>query len=345
MSQSLTALWRVFHFLMFRFSSPGVFESDNIDEELTRAIDEKSHSPVIGSKRKRALPKVGSGKGSPLKPRKVHVSRRQQRVREKRGFDLSEFGRDRRVARQKDQASTSTAGDKTSNESTSPPPETPPPPPETPPPTAQETTASPPVPQTSSPTPLSPAAPAVAETPIPFEDDGPLGLQVRHDSRGRGGVQRFQLLAAMSQDDETSSLGSDVSDLSSDDELGLFEREIEHWHRAHARIEYGLRDMWYEISEHTTPDPSDSEFLKTLVKVHNMSNAVANSMAHLKGYLVQQCHQRESSGKEIEITRDEIFDGLRAAEYSEYFSLITQCARDGCQECTYVLEFDDAYKR
>jgi hypothetical protein len=41
LSQSFTALWRVFHFLMFRFSSPGVFESDNIDEELTRAIEEK----------------------------------------------------------------------------------------------------------------------------------------------------------------------------------------------------------------------------------------------------------------------------------------------------------------
>ena len=197
MSQSFTALWRVFHFLMFRFSSPGVFESDNIDEELTCAIEEKSHSPAIGLKRKRAMPKVGSGKGSPLKPRKVHVSRRQQWVREKRGFDLSEFRRDRRVARQKYQASTSTAGDKTSNESTSLPPETPPP--ETPPPTAQETTASPPVLQTSSPTPLSPAAPAAAETPIPFGDDRPLGLQVRHNSRGRGGVQRFQLLAAMSQ--------------------------------------------------------------------------------------------------------------------------------------------------
>jgi hypothetical protein len=169
LSQSFTALWRVFHFLIFRFSSPGVFESDNIDEELTRAIEEKSHSPVIGSKRKRAMPKVGSGKGSPLKPRKVHVSRRQQRVQEKRGFDLSEFGRDRRVMHQKDQASMSTAGDKTSNESTSPPPETPPPTAqETPPPTAQETTASPPVLQTSSPTPLSPAAPAAAETPIPF---------------------------------------------------------------------------------------------------------------------------------------------------------------------------------
>jgi hypothetical protein len=316
-----------------------VFESDNIDEELTRAVEEKSHSPVIGSKRKHAMPKVGSGKGSPLKPRKVHVSRRQQRVREKRGFDLSEFGRDRRVAHQKDEPSTSTAGDKTLNESTSPPPETPPPTAqETPPPTAQETPPSPPVLQKSSPTPLSPAAPVAAETPIPFEDDGPLSLQVRHDSRGRGGVQRFQLLAAMSQDGEMSSLGSD-------DELGLFEREIEHWHRAHARIEYGLRDMWYEISEDTTPDPSDSEFLKTLVTVHNMSNAVANSMAHLKGYLVQQCHQRENSGKEIEITRDEIFDGLRAAEYSEYFSLITQCARDGCQECTDVSEFDDAYNR
>ena len=68
-------------------------------------------------------------------------------------------------------------------------------------------------------------------------------------------------------------------------------------------------------------------------------------MAHLKGYLVQQCHQRENSGKEIEITRDEISAGLLAAEYSEYISLITQGAHDGCQECADVSEFDDAYNR
>ncbi|CAB3991386.1 Hypothetical predicted protein, partial [Paramuricea clavata] len=322
------------------------------NECLTRAVEEKSHSPVIGSKRKRAMPKVGSGKGSPLKPRKVHVSRRQQRVREKRGFNLSGFGRERRVARQKDEPSTSTAGDKPLNASTSPPPETPPPgtpPPsaqETPPPTGQEAPASPPVQQTSSPTPLSPAAPvaAAADAQIPFKDDGPLSLQIRDDSWGRGGVQRFQLLAAMSQDGETSSLGSDASDnQASDDELGLFEREIEHWHRVDSRLEYAIRDMWYEISKNTTPDQSDSEFLETLVTVHNMSNAVANSMAHLKGYLVQQCHQRDTSGKELEITRDEISSGLRAAEYSEYIALIKQCARGDCQECTEVSEFDDAY--
>ncbi|CAB3991387.1 Hypothetical predicted protein [Paramuricea clavata] len=311
-----------------------------MDEELTRAVEEKSH--VIGSKHKLPMPRVGSGKGSPLKPRKVHVSRRQQRVREKRGFDLSEFGRERRVAHQKDKPSTSTAGDKTLNKSTSPPPETPPPetpPPtaqETPPPTAQEAPASPPVQQTSSPTPLSPAAPVAAESPIPFKDNGPLSLQIRDDS---------QLLAAMSQDGETSSLGSDVSDQATDDELGLFEREIEKWQRVESRIEYAIRDTWYEISKNTTPDPRDSEILETLVTLHNMSNAVANSMAHLKGYLVQQCHQRENWGKELEITRDEISSGIRAAEYSEYISLITQCARGDCQECTEVLEFDGAYNR
>jgi hypothetical protein len=236
--QSFTALSRVFHFFIFffRFSSPGVFQSDNMDEELTRAVEEKSNSPVIPSKRKRPMPRVGSGKGSPLKPRKVHVSKRQRRVREKRGFDLSEFGRERRVASEGKEPSTSTAGDKTSNESTSPPPETLPPA-KPPPPTAQETPASPPVQQKSSPTPLSPAeAPVAAETPVSFEDDGPLSLQVRHDSQGRGGVQRIQLLAAMSQDGETSSLGSDVSDQASDDELGLFKREIEHWNRADARM-------------------------------------------------------------------------------------------------------------
>lgn len=146
----------------------------------------------------------------------------------------------------------------------------------------------------------------------------------------------------MSQDGDTTSIGSNFSDQASDDELGLFAREIEHWNRVEARIEYALRDMWYEISDTTTPDPSDSTFLKTLVTVHNTSNAVANSMAHLKGFLVQQCHERYNSGKEIEIVRDEIQENLRAAEYSEYMSLIRRC---GCEECLEVSEFDDAYNR
>jgi hypothetical protein len=77
----------------------------------SRARGSVQRFQLIGSKRKRAMPKVGSGKGSPLKPLKVHVSRRQQRVREKHGFDLSEFGRDRRVARQKDQAHRELGGD------------------------------------------------------------------------------------------------------------------------------------------------------------------------------------------------------------------------------------------
>ncbi len=37
-----------------------------------------------------------------------------------------------------------------------------------------------------------------------------------------------------------------------------------------------------------------------------MCDAVANSMAHLKGYLVHQCHQRENRVKEIEMVQEEM---------------------------------------
>ena len=326
-----------------------MFQSDNIDESLKRAVAETaaetSHSPAISPKRKRAMPQVGTGKGSPLKPRKVHVSKRQERVRARRGFDLSTFGREELQVADESQetnepSTTTAAGDERSIASTSPP-QTPPP---------QETpSASPPMQRTPSlqatATATATATAAATAAPAPITDDaGPLRLQVRNDSQGRSGVQRFQLLAAKSQDCETaSSTGSNFSDQPSDDELGLFRREIEHWNRVEARIEYALRDIWYEISHTITADPNDSEFLKTLVAAHNMSNAVANSMAHLKGYLVQLCQQRESSGsKEIEIIRDEIHENLQAAEYLEYISLLKQCA---CQECVDVTEFDDAYNR
>ena len=134
---------------------------------------------------------------------------------------------------------------------------------------------------------------------------------------------------------ETSSIGYDYSEQAS----GLFACEIEHWHGADVRIKYALRNMWYEISQTITPDPRDSAFLKTLVQVHNTCNAVANLMAHLKGYLVHQCHQQENSVKVIEIVREEIQKNLHTLEYSKYMSLIMLC---GCGECTDMAKFDDA---
>ena len=312
-----------------------MFHNTDIDEDLTCAVvPDTPKSPAPKRKRPMTTERVGTGKGSPLKPRKVHVSKRQQRVRVKRGFDMSAFGgkdksrEPRRVASRTTEPSTSHAGDESSSDDASTSRTSSPPPAQREPPSAQREPELQPT--------LSPPASSSVR------DDGPLSSQVRNDSRGRGGVQRFQLLAAMSQDGETSSIGSDYSDQVSNDELGLFAREIEHWHRADVRIEYALRDMWYEICEAITPDPSDSAFLETLVKVHNSSNAVANSMAHLKGYLVQQCHQRENSAKEIEIIRDEIQENLRKLEYSEYMSLIERCE---CEECVDVKQFDDAYNR
>ena len=318
-----------------------MFEKNNIDNDLTRPFSVKDteipHSPVIPPKRKRATPRVGTGKGSPLKPRKVHVSKRQQRVRAKRGFDLSGLASEVEVESQlrtPNQPSTSTAVEERSTSSSSSPAQTPPP--------ARKTSPSPPMQRTPSPTQSLQSTPTATAVQVLIGSDGPLRLQVRTESHARGGVQRFQLLAAMSQDGDTSSTQSNFSDQPSDDELGLFAREIEHWNRVDARVEYALRDTWYEMTNTITPDPDDSKFLKTLVAVHNMSNAVANSMAHLKGYLVQLCQQRESSGKEIEIIREEIYENLQRAEYSEYISLLKRC---GCQECVEVTEFDDAYNR
>ncbi len=48
-------------------------------------------SPAPKCKRPMMTERVGTGKGRPLKPRKVHVSR-QQRVQVKRGFNMSAFG-------------------------------------------------------------------------------------------------------------------------------------------------------------------------------------------------------------------------------------------------------------
>jgi hypothetical protein len=52
----------------FLFSFPEVFQSDNMDEGLTCAIADKPQSPVIPSKLKCPMTRVGTGMGSPLNP-------------------------------------------------------------------------------------------------------------------------------------------------------------------------------------------------------------------------------------------------------------------------------------
>ncbi len=70
-----------------------MFRDTDIDERLARAVvGDATQSPAPKRKRPVTTRRVGSGKGSPLKPRKIHVSKRQQRVRAKRGFDMSQFG-------------------------------------------------------------------------------------------------------------------------------------------------------------------------------------------------------------------------------------------------------------
>ena len=70
----------------------GVFHNTDIDQALTCAVvADTPKSPAPKCKRPMMTERVGTGKGRPLKPRKVHVSR-QQRVQVKRGFNMSAFG-------------------------------------------------------------------------------------------------------------------------------------------------------------------------------------------------------------------------------------------------------------
>lgn len=304
---------------------PTIKQSDSI-----RSSTEKTTTLVLSRKSR-----VGSGKGSPLKPRKVKVSKRQERVRAKRGFDLSEIGPATATPPRPKKTKPSEAEAATSFETT-----------DTPDDTSEAESSQPASPRSVHEflreclVPDDAPTTGVTATFEPDslgdehkgEDRSPLRLQVREKCT-QAGVRRFQLLISKLQDE-----GEDVD--SRECELKLFGRDLEHWQRVHEPLETGLRLLWSEAVRVIEQSESVEEHLRWIVSAHNAANGVANSMAHLVGYIVQAI--AEKLGEDTQTVIENLEDQLRAMEHAEYIDILDGCE---CEECSAVKAFDNNYKR
>lgn len=171
----------------------------------------------------------------------MKVSKRQERVRAKQGFDLSEIGPATATQPCPKKTRPSKAEIATSFEATDSPSEAPQAESSQPasPPSVQELLreclAPGDAPTTAMTTTVEPESPG--DEPK-VEDRSPLRLQVR-EKCAQAGIRRFQLLISKLQDE-----GEDVDNREC--ELKLFRRDLELWQRIHEPLENGLRLLWSE---------------------------------------------------------------------------------------------------
>lgn len=311
----------------------GVFDNDAIDGQLKAApkIPGTPHATVSPSVSQTSQVVVvprrqGTGKGSPLKPRKVVVSKRQERVRKKRGFDLSEISPapatpPRAKKTRTSEETTSEASSQTSESPSEGPSE------------AESSQVQSQV-DPEVPPPLLPQEKETTESRASQRDTlPPLRLQVR-EKCVQAGVKRFQLLISKLQSD-----GEEVD--SRECEQELFSKEIAIWKRIPEQLECGLRLFWNEVvSAVTRPSASVEDQMRWIVQAHNTANGVANSMAHLVGYVVNAI--ANDADEDTQIVVEKLDDCIKDLEYAAYVDILDDCA---CDECTSVKNFDDNYNR